>query len=115
MRMPPLALVGAITLTVALAPSITLAQSATGTPTAAATAAPADHYTSTDTELGALLDDPAAKAILDKRVPGLTTNDQVDMARGMTLKAVQQYAPDQLSDKVLADIDADFAKLPIKK
>jgi len=33
----------------------------------------------------------------------------------MTLKQIQQYSPDNLSDKTLADIDAEFAKLPAKK
>ena len=68
-------------------------------------------YSSASTEIGTLLDDPAAKAILEKHLPGMTTNDQIDMARSMTLKDVQQYSPDQMTDKVLAEIDADLAKL----
>ena len=68
-------------------------------------------YSSSSTEIGTLLDDPAAKAVLDKHVPEMTQSDQIDMARGMTLKDVQQYAPDDLSDKLLAEIDADLAKL----
>ncbi|GLV20609.1 MULTISPECIES: hypothetical protein [Sphingomonadales] len=71
-------------------------------------------YSSSTTEIGALLDDPAAKAVLEKHVPGMTTNDQVDMARSMTLKDIQQYSPDQITDKVLADVDADLAKLKAK-
>jgi para-nitrobenzyl esterase len=81
---------------------------------AQAPAAPA-HYNSNDTDLGTLLDDPAAKAVLDKDIPGLTSNDQVDMARGMTLKAMQQYAPDTLTDATLTKVDADLAALPPKK
>ena len=81
------------------------------TPALAETAAPA-KYNSTDTELGVLLDNPAAKAIVEKHIPGMTTNDQVDMARAMTLKAVQQYSPDEVTDARLAAIDADLAKLP---
>ncbi|WP_097093631.1 hypothetical protein [Novosphingobium sp. Chol11] len=72
-------------------------------------------YSTATTELGTLLDDPAAKAVLEKHVPGMTTNDQVDMARAMTLKDIQQYSPDDITDKVLAAIDADLAKLPAKK
>ncbi|KFG89520.1 Cytochrome P450 [Sphingobium herbicidovorans NBRC 16415] len=68
-------------------------------------------YSTSTTEIGALLDDPAAKAVLDKHVPGMTANDQIDMARSMTLKDVQQYSPDEITDKVLAAIDADLAKL----
>jgi hypothetical protein len=66
----------------------------------------------TDTELGVLLDNPAAKAIIEKHIPGMTANDQVDMARAMTLKSIQQYAPDDVTDARLAAIDADLAKLP---
>lgn len=80
----------------------------------APTATKAAHYTSAATEIGMLLDDPAAKALLDKHIPGMSSNEQVDMARGMTLKDVQQYSPDQITDKVLADLDADFAKIPAK-
>ena len=71
-------------------------------------------YSSSTTEIGTLLDDPAAKAILERHVPGMTTNDQVDMARSMTLKDIQQYSPDQITDKVLTEIDADLAKLKAK-
>lgn len=77
-------------------------------------AASAGHYTTGSTEIGTLLDDPAAKAVIEKHIPGMTTNEQIDMARGMTLKDVQQYSPDAVTDKVLAAIDADFAKMPAK-
>lgn len=103
------------TLIVALAvatvsPAVAVAQT-----TPAATPAASSHYTTADTPIGTLLDDPAAKAIIEKNIPGMTTNDQIDMARGMTLKSIQQYSPDQVTDPVLAKIDAEFAKLPAKK
>ena len=79
--------------------------------TAPATAAATAKYNTTDTEIGALLDDPAAKAIVEKHIPGMTTNEQVDMARAMTLKAIQQYSPEEVTDARLAAIDADLAKL----
>jgi hypothetical protein len=41
-----------------------------------------------DTTLGELLDDPQAKALLDKHVPGISTNPMVSMAKGMSLNAV---------------------------
>jgi para-nitrobenzyl esterase len=74
-------------------------------------AAPAAAYSSTGTPIGTLLDNAAAKAILDKRVPGLTTNPQIEMARGMSLKDIQAYAPQQLTDDVLKAVDADLAAL----
>lgn len=84
------------------------------TPADAAPAAAAPQkakYTTADTEIGTLLDDPAAKAIIAKHIPGMVDNDQIEMARSMTLKTIQQYAPDDVTDERLAAIDADLAKL----
>jgi hypothetical protein len=77
--------------------------------------APAAHYTTADTDIGTLLDDPAARAVLDKHIPGFSKRDQIDMARSMTLKGIQPYDSATITDKALADIDADLAKLPAKK
>jgi para-nitrobenzyl esterase len=93
------------------APTAVVAQAAP----AAAPAAAAGHYSVEDTDIGTLLDDPAAKAILDKHIAGFSAQPQIDMARSMTLKSVQQYSPDTLSDKVLADIQADLNTLPVRK
>ena len=41
-----------------------------------------------DTTLGAILDDPQAKAILEKQLPGASTNPMIGMARGMSLKMI---------------------------
>lgn len=68
-------------------------------------------YSTTTTEIGVLLDNPETKAIIEKHIPGMTKNDQVEMARAMTLKDIQQYSPDAVTDKVLAAIDADLAKV----
>lgn len=78
---------------------------------AAAAAPAAGAYSTAGTPIGTLLDDAAAKAVLDKHVPGLTTNPQIEMARGMSLKDIQSYAAEQLSDAVLKAIDVDFAGL----
>ncbi|WHO37307.1 hypothetical protein PMI04_012065 [Sphingobium sp. AP49] len=77
--------------------------------------APAPAYSIDSTDIGTLLDNPATKAVLDKNLPGFTANPQIDMARSMTLKGVQQYAPDQLSDAALAKVQADLNKVPAKK
>ncbi|CAM3309272.1 hypothetical protein [Asticcacaulis taihuensis] len=81
---------------------------------AAASEAPAcaAETLSSDSTVGELLDNPAAKAILIKRVPELKDNDQIDQARPMTLRSLQAYAADTFTDKVLADIDTDLAALP---
>lgn len=79
---------------------------------AAPAAAPARaHYSTVETPLGDMLDDPAAKAVLQKHIPQLIASESIEMARGMSLKQLQGYAGDQLSDATLAAIDADLAKL----
>jgi hypothetical protein len=103
------AVISTLLLLSAFSPAASWAQSP---PPASAAAA---HYTTQDTDLGTLLDDPAAKAVLLKYIPTIINNDQIDQARSMTLKSLQGYAGDTLTDKALADIDAEFAKLPAKK
>lgn len=41
-----------------------------------------------DTPLSVLLDNPQAKAILDKYFPGVSTNPMVGMIKGTTLSAI---------------------------
>lgn len=81
---------------------------------APAAPASAQHYSTSATDIGTLIDDSSAHAIVDKYLPGVLSGDQIDMARSMTLKAVQQFAADRITDKALADIDAELAKLPPK-
>jgi hypothetical protein len=38
-----------------------------------------------DSTLGELIDNPQAKAVLDKHLPGVSTNPLVAMAKGMSL------------------------------
>ena len=76
--------------------------------------ASAQYYTTSTTDIGTLIDDPAAHAIVDRHLPGVLSGDQIDMVRSMTLKAIQQFAPDRITDQALADIDAELAKLPRK-
>ena len=70
--------------------------------------------TTSATDIGTLLDNPDAKAVLAKHLPGFANNPQIEMARAMTLKQIQGFAGDQITDEVLAKIDADLAKIPAK-
>ena len=81
---------------------------------ALAAAASAARYSTSATEISALLDDPTARAVLVKHLPEIAQSEQIEMVRGMTLKDVQQFSPDRITDKTLAEIDADLAKLPAK-
>lgn len=89
-----------------------LAVAAVATP-ALATEAPAAaaKYTTAGSTMGDLLDNPAAKAVLEKHLPDLVSNPQMAMARALTLKQIQGYAGDAVSDEVLAKIDADLAQI----
>ena len=82
---------------------------------AASATAAKPAYTTSDTDLGTLLDNPATKAVLSKYIATMISNPQIDMARSMTLKQLQAYSGDSLTDAVLAKIDADLAQVPAAK
>lgn len=41
-----------------------------------------------DTTFGTLLDNPMAKAVIDRHLPGVSTNPMVAMARGMSINMI---------------------------
>lgn len=73
------------------------------------------HYSTADSDIGTLMDNPATKAVLEKYLPEISKSEQIDMARSMTLKQVQGFAPDKITDAALAKVDADLASIPVKK
>jgi para-nitrobenzyl esterase len=88
-----------------------------GTPAAAqeTKTAQAAHYSVNETLVGQLLDDPAAAAILKKLIPTVYANDLFQTSgRDLTLRAIQQYEPEALSDANLAKIQAEFDKIPAR-
>lgn len=81
-----------------------------------ATAAPAAHYSVTETLVGKLLDDPAAAEILRRLIPTVYANEMFQSAgRDLTLSAIQQYEPEALNNDNLARIQAEFDKIPAKE
>lgn len=68
-------------------------------------------FSTTTSTIGELIDNAQTKAVLDSHLPGFADNEQVAMARSLTLRQLQQFAPDQFTDEVLAMIDADLAKI----
>ena len=75
----------------------------------------AAHYQVDKTLVGTILDDPAAAEILKKMIPGVYANEMFhSQGRGLTLKAIQQFEPVELSDENLAKIQAEFDKIPAK-
>ena len=100
---------------IAAAALLAAAQPALANDHANHSAAPAKPaYSTAETSIGDLIDNPATKAILDKHLPGFSDNQQIAMARAMTLRQIQGFAADMLPDDKLALIDADLAALPAK-
>jgi hypothetical protein len=65
-----------------------------------------------NTTLGEILDDPKAKAILDKHIPGVSSNPIVAMGRGMSLnlilsmpQAAQFGLTKEKAEEILAEIN----------
>jgi hypothetical protein len=80
-----------------------------------AEAGQAAHYSVDTTPAGKLIDDPAAAAILQKLIPTVWANEMFKtMGRDLTLRAIQQYEPEALSDENLAKIQAELEKIPAK-
>ena len=69
------------------------------------------EYNTASTPIGVLLDDPAAKAVLDKYIPEMSKSKYSGLMRNSTLKGIQGYAAEVLTDEVLASIDAELAPL----
>lgn len=115
MRLASIALGVALVLTpVAVLAQTAPAPAASADPATLPGAAQAAKFKTDDTSIGEIMDNPSATAVVKKYLPEMFANEQIGMARGMTLKAVQQYSADTVTDKVLASIDADFAKLASK-
>ncbi len=72
----------------------------------------ASHYSVETTPVGTLLDDPAAVEVLKKLIPSVYANEMFQtMGRSLTLKAIQQFEPVELSDEVLAKLQAAFDEM----
>ena len=98
-----------------IAALLSLATSTAAYAQAPAAATAAATLSTENTDVGTLIDNPQTKAIVDQHIPGFSSNPQIEMARGMTVRVIQQYAADQVTDAALAAIDADLAKLSANK
>lgn len=102
------ALIIATTLLFGAAPA---AMAQTAPAPAAAPAKPAARYDLT-TPIEKIVADPAAKAILDKDLPSLTTNPAFEAFKAMSLKDLQPLAGGALTDEKLAEVEKHLADLP---
>ena len=75
-------------------------------------AAPATGALSVETTpIETLVANPAAKAVLDKDLPGLTTHEAYDQFKGMTLSQVAPMSQGAITDDLLKTVQADLDKL----
>jgi hypothetical protein len=97
-----------------LAPAALVAQTPPPAPSAPAPSAPAatPQFSTATTTLGALIENEATRAVVERHLPGISQHPMLDQARGFTLRMIQQFAPDQLSNERLDAIDRDLSALP---
>jgi hypothetical protein len=94
-----------LALVLAALPAAAVAQTATETPPVA----PAAAVVSLDTPIEVLIAAEKTKAILDARIPGLTSHPMFDQFKSMSLKQLQPMAGGQLTDTMLEAVAADLA------
>ena len=64
-----------------------------------------------DMKLKDILEVPGAPEVLEKHIPGLTTNPQLKMGYGMTLRAIAKFPQAGISKEVVEAIDAELQAL----
>jgi len=64
-----------------------------------------------DSKMGDLLADPKAKAVLEKHIPGIATNPQMAMAKGMTMKMIAPMSGGKITPAILKAVEEDLKKL----
>jgi len=69
------------------------------------------RYTTSNTPIGTLAADPAARAVVEQYIPSLMSPEFLPLVSHTSLKGIQGYAYKVLTDDVLAQMDAQFAKL----
>ena len=95
-----------------LVPAVAAAQTAPAPAAPAEPAKPAAAAKFTlDTPIGELLANEAAKAVLDKDLPGLTQLPQLEMIKGLSLKQLQPYSDGKLTDELLAKTESSLAAI----
>lgn len=96
-------------LTLTAAPA--LAQTAPATPTPPATTMPGATKLTIDSPIEALVADPAAKAVLEGVIPGLSGHPAYDQFKAMSLTQVQPYSGGAVTDEMIKKISDGLAAI----
>lgn len=73
-----------------------------------------ERYSVLRSKLGVLLADPAARTVLERHFPGLSSNERFSAASDMTLRTLRIFAPEAFTPDALAAADAELSQLPAK-
>jgi len=101
----------AMTILAAAAAQAQTAPAPAPAPTTAAPAAATAAKFTLDTPLAELVANPAAKAVLDKDLSGLTTLDSFESFKGASLNQVMPFSDGKLTPEMLAKVAADLAAI----
>ena len=66
---------------------------------------------SVDMKLKELLGIPEAVEILERHIPGMTTNRQLKMAMSMTFRSMSKFPQANIPDELLEQIDTELQAL----
>lgn len=75
-------------------------------------AAYAGNLSTQKSSVGDLFANPAAKAIVEKHFPGISSDPRMMLAKGMTFRQLHEKSPEKITTEKLDAIDAELAKLP---
>ncbi|WP_404335343.1 hypothetical protein AB2M62_15905 [Sphingomonas sp. MMS12-HWE2-04] len=83
----------------------------TPAPAPAPTTAAATAKFTLDTPIATIAADAKGKTVLDTDLPGTTTHPMYESFKGMSLRQVQAFAPDKLTDERLKKVETDLAAI----
>lgn len=83
---------------------------APATPTVTPGAAATGKYT-VDTPIEQLVADPAAKAILESAIPGISAHPSFDQFKAMSLTQVQPYSGGAITDEIVKKVAEGLATI----
>lgn len=66
---------------------------------------------SLDTPIAALIADPRAKAVLDRDVPGLSSDENLPKFEGLSLRKLAPLSGGQMTAKLLTQVERDLAAI----
>ena len=81
-------------------------------PATPAAPAAAQAWSVETTTVAQLMANPAAKAVVDRHLPGFSAHPMIGQAGPMTLRQIQGFTQGQITDAHLTAIQTDLAALP---